>query len=126
MSDDKVQSALALLRRGLTLGEAASQLGYKKPETLGQLLRRRGFRFDKDKGNYVRANPAAATPDPTAKEDRPDADLIALTTEARQLLQRAAEVLADSLSSPPWPDDRRRARRSGPTLLQAVRRRFVG
>ncbi len=46
MSDDKVQSALALLRRGLTLGEAASQLGYKKPETLGQLLRRRGFSYE--------------------------------------------------------------------------------
>ena len=101
MSDDKTQAALDLLSQGLTLKQAAAQLGYKKPDALGQLLRRRGYRWDADQGIYV----------PTGKESRTvPSQAEMLTPEAKELLQRAREVLAllnsgagamaDSLSSP--------------------------
>lgn len=105
---DKVDIVLEGLRSGKTLDEIASSLGYRDKDSLTQLMRRAGYRWDRSRRTYVPVNGEA-------KDERPAAEAAPtqeLSPEARELLDRAAEVLrlleyfnpnggmAEALSSP--------------------------
>lgn len=83
--EDRVRLALSELKNGRTLDEVARQFGYKNRNSLTQLLRRSGYRWDKVKKAYVPAN-GEAEEEPAKKDED-------LSPEARELLSRAPEVL---------------------------------
>ena len=108
---DKVTIVLEGLRSGKTLDEIASSLGYRDKDSLTQLMRRAGYRWDRSRRTYVPVNGEASEEPPKKEIEHAPADG-GLSPEAKELLRRAPEVLrfleyfspnggmAESLSSP--------------------------
>ncbi len=113
--DRKVKLVLDSLAQGRSLDEVAEDLGYASSQSVGQYMRRRGYRWDRDAGTYLPADdPGVHNPGDGGRCGHYDHTLPGpngdLTPEAQELLSRAQEVLrlldggtgamADSLSSP--------------------------
>ena len=98
----KVALVIEAFSEGLTADEVAKSLGYKNRKGVSQLMRRAGYRWDERAVNYVFSK--GTKPDDSAGNG------VQLNAEAKQLLERASEVLklldigysamAVSLSSP--------------------------